>query len=99
MYNSEAVTQRLPVKKVFLEISQNSLENTCVRASFLIKLQADVCNFIKKEALTQVFSSEFCQISEEIFSCRIPVVAAFDDFRESKVTQIQKLHKTIAKTR
>ena len=27
------------VKKVFLEISQNSLENTCVRVSFLIKLQ------------------------------------------------------------
>ena len=27
-------------KKVFLEISQNSQENTCVRVSFLIKLQA-----------------------------------------------------------
>ena len=94
MYNSEAVTQRLSVKKLFLEISQNSPENTCVRASFLIKLQAD-----KKETLVQMFSREFCQISEEIFSCRIPLVAAFDDFRESKVTQIKKLHKTIAKTR
>ena len=38
--NSEAVVQRCPVKKVFLEISQNSLENACARASFLIKLQA-----------------------------------------------------------
>ena len=28
------------VKKVFLEISQNSQENTCARVSFLIKLQA-----------------------------------------------------------
>ena len=28
------------MKKVFLEISQNSQENTCARASFLIKLQA-----------------------------------------------------------
>ena len=28
------------MKKVFLEISQNSEENTCVRVSFLIKLQA-----------------------------------------------------------
>ena len=27
-------------KKVFLEISQNSQENTCARVSFLIKLQA-----------------------------------------------------------
>ena len=28
------------VKKVFLKISQNSQENTCDRASFLIKLKA-----------------------------------------------------------
>ena len=28
---------------------------------FLIKLQADACNFIKKESLAQVFSYEFCQ--------------------------------------
>ena len=27
-------------KKIFLEISQNSQENTCARDSFLIKLQA-----------------------------------------------------------
>ena len=27
------------VKKVFLEISQNSQENTCASVSFLIKLQ------------------------------------------------------------
>ena len=36
----EAVTRRCSVKKVFLDISQNSQENTCARASFLIKLQA-----------------------------------------------------------
>ena len=30
--------RRCSVKKVFLEISQNSQENTCARASFLIKL-------------------------------------------------------------
>ena len=28
------VVQRCSVKKVFLEISQNSQENTCARASF-----------------------------------------------------------------
>ena len=34
----EAVTGRCSVKKVFLEISQDSHENTCVRAFFLLKL-------------------------------------------------------------
>ena len=37
---SEAVIQRCSVKKVFLEISQNSQENICAGVSFLIKLQA-----------------------------------------------------------
>ena len=32
---TEAVVQRCSVKKVFLEIPQNSQENTCARASFL----------------------------------------------------------------
>ena len=36
----EAVFQRCSVKKMFLEISKNSLENTCARVSILIKLQA-----------------------------------------------------------
>ena len=50
---------------MFLEISQNSEENTCARVSFLIKLQALSCSFIKKEALAQVvFSSEFCKLSK-----------------------------------
>ena len=35
---TEAVARRCSVKKVFLEISQNSQENTCARVSFLIKL-------------------------------------------------------------
>ena len=35
---SEAVAQGCSLKKVFLEISQNSQENTCARVSFLIKL-------------------------------------------------------------
>ena len=46
---TEAVVKRCFVEKVFLDISQNSQENTCVRVSFLIKLQG--CNFIKKETL------------------------------------------------
>ena len=34
-----AVVRSCSVKKVFLEISQSSQENTCARDSFLIKLQ------------------------------------------------------------
>ena len=35
----EAATRSCYVKKVFLKISQNSQENTCVGVSFLIKLK------------------------------------------------------------
>ena len=59
---------------MLLEISQNLRENTCARISFLVKLQAG--GFIKKEALPQVFSCEFCKISKNTFSYRTPVVAA-----------------------
>ena len=34
---------------------------------FLINLQAEAYNFIRKEALPQVFSSEFCKISKNTF--------------------------------
>ena len=36
------------VKNLFLEISQNSRENTCARVSFLIKLQASGLQFYLK---------------------------------------------------
>ena len=39
-HEREAVIQMCSVKKVLLEISQNPQENTCVRVSFLKKLQA-----------------------------------------------------------
>ena len=51
----EAATRGVLWKKMLLEISQNSQENTCATASF-----------IKKETLAQVFSSEFCEISKNI---------------------------------
>ena len=65
----EAIVQTCSVKKVFLEISQNSQENTCARVSL-------GCNFIKKEALA-LFSCEFYEISINTFSYRTPLVAAF----------------------
>ena len=64
------------VEKLFLEISQNLQENACAKVSFLIKLKANVCNFIKKGTLAQVFSCEFCEISKNTFSYRTPLVTA-----------------------
>ena len=61
---SEAVAQRCSVKNAFLEISQNSLKNTCARVSFLIKF------------LAQMFSCEFCKISKNTFFYRTPLVVA-----------------------
>ena len=47
---------------MFLEISQNSQENTCA--------------FIKKETLAQVFSCKLCEISKKNFFYRALPVAA-----------------------
>ena len=77
---SEALVQRYSVKVVFLEISKNSQENTCVSVSFLIKLQAwdlGPATLLKKETLAQVFSCEICEISKNTFFHRTHLVAAF----------------------
>ena len=55
------------VKKVFLEILQNSQESTSARDYCLIKLQTEVCIFIKKETVAHVFSYKFCEISKDIY--------------------------------
>ena len=86
---SEVVVQRCSVKKVFLTISQNVHEKTCARVSFLIKLQALGCSFIKKETLAQVFSCEFCEIFKNNFFQRTRTVAASVLFRfDSHIVEI-----------
>ena len=60
MCDRQAATRGALLEKVFLEISQNSQENTGARVSFLI-------NFIKKETQAQLFSCEFCKISRNNF--------------------------------
>ena len=40
------------------------------------KVADQACNFIKNETLAQVFSCEFCKISKNTFSYRIPPVVA-----------------------
>ena len=61
MKKTEAATRGVLYKNVFLEISQNPQENTCV--SLFFKKVAGV-KFNKKETLAQVFSCEFCEISK-----------------------------------
>ena len=82
-----AVVQRISVKKVFLEISQNSQENTCARVFFLIKLLASG-SFIKKETLAQVFSCEFCEISKNTVFHKRPLVAASERKDDPLVNEI-----------
>ena len=74
---------------MFLEISQNSQENTYVRVSFLIKLQA--CDFIKKETLAQLFSCEFCEISKKSGKIQAPNQKIKIEIQNSK--QQTKNHK------
>ena len=50
------------------------MENTYARVSLLLKLQAS--NFIKREALAQVFSCEFCKISKNTFSAEYLLATA-----------------------
>ena len=45
----------------------------------------EACNFIKIEALTQVFSCEFCEISKNTFSYRTSPVAASESNRTKVV--------------
>ena len=74
---SEAATGRVLWKKVSLEISHNSQENTCARVSFSIRWQAADYKFIKKETLAQIFSYELREISKNFFSIEhLPMTAS-----------------------
>ena len=70
----EAVVQTCSVKKVFLEISQNSQENICARVSFLIKLQAsgsqeNTCIRISFLIKTETYSFIKKVTLVQVFSC------------------------------
>ena len=80
-----AAVRRCSVKKMFLNIMQNSQENNCATVCFLIKLQASAKvsffkpqagNFIKKETLAQVFSGKFCIIFKNTLFYSTPVAAS-----------------------
>ena len=59
---------RCSVKKVFLEISHNSQDNTCARDSFLIKLQARLATLLKKSLWYRYFPVNFAKFLRTPFS-------------------------------
>ena len=67
---ADAVARRCSVKKVFLEIWQNSQENTCACQSLYFNKVAGLksATLLKWRLWhAQVFSCEFCQISKSTF--------------------------------
>ena len=65
--------KNLFLKIVFSKISQNSQENTCVEASFLIKMQA----FLEKRLRHSRFTCKFCEIFNNTFFHRLSVGDCF----------------------
>ena len=55
-------------KKVSLETSQNSQENTCARVSLLIKLQAAPATLLKKRLWHRCFPVNFAKFLRTTFS-------------------------------
>ena len=75
---AEAIVWRCSIKKVFLKISQNKEENTSfssARVSFLIKVQALNCDFIKID-LVQMFCCEFRETFKSNFFTKLLRVIA-----------------------
>ena len=57
-------------------VRKGVLRKSRARVSFLIKLHAQDCDFIKKETLVQMFSCEFCKNFKSTYFCRTPLVVA-----------------------
>ena len=69
---------------------QNLQGNTFVGVSFLIKLQAPACNFIKNETPTKVFSYEFCKIFKNTLFQGTTLVAAYEYTLNYKIVLVHK---------
>ena len=60
--------RRCSIKKLFSKISKCSHETTCVKFSFLIKLQAlRYATLLKRGSNKGVFLREYCEISKDIY--------------------------------
>ena len=65
--NNKSSRPEVFCKKVFLEISQNSQENTYARDSFLIKLQAWPATLLKKNLWPRYFPVNFAKFPRTTF--------------------------------
>ena len=85
MFFTEKVTRRCSVKKIFLKMSQNSLENTCARVTYR------PATLFKKRLLHRSFPVNF----DKCLSRTIPVAASV--FNPSTMLfrsmEIERLHK------
>ena len=75
-----------------LKILQKSQENTFSLGSFLIRLQLEIYNFIKKETLAEVLSCEFYEVFKNSFFNRTLTVAASDKVIEAFHKRFLILH-------
>ena len=88
-------------KILFLNISQNSLEITCARVSFLIKLQASLQLYLKRNFGTGV-SCEFCETFKNTFftehlRATASVFCYTLKFQAMDLKKIQPSHKNLAR--
>ena len=66
------VVQRCSVKKVFLEISQNSQENTFARAFFLIKISSVILGHNKFRTYSGQLLSTFNKVNIDLIKGTLP---------------------------
>ena len=84
---SKAVTGGLLWKNVFSKIPQNSQENICAIVSLLIKLQASVCNFIKRKLWHRCFPVNFAKFLRTTFY-RTPSADCFQKISKNAKTSL-----------
>ena len=92
---SEAATLGVLQKRLFLRFSQNSQEDTCVRASFLLKLQASglPSTSLKRRLWHSCFSMKFAKILRNTnFEKHLRTIASGDreKYRNSQLTVLVK---------
>ena len=82
-------TERYSRPQAFLQISQNSQEYACVKQSLVFNIVAGL-----RQALSQVFSCEFCEICNNTLFYRTSPVAASDCIHSEKlkITVVSRRH-------
>ena len=74
--NFAKFTGKLLCKSLFFNKVADLRPETLFKKRLRYRCFPEVCNFVKKEAVTQGFSCEFCEISKNTFCYGTPLVAA-----------------------